>query len=594
MDSIKRVFIAARRFSDPHDRRDYLDEACGEDADLRRTVEGLLAALDRGRANPLDDALEQLGHAASIICAPTEDESTEYESIDISSHPVIGPYKLLGQLGEGGMGTVYMAEQQRPVKRKVALKLIKPGMDSKQVIARFEAERQALAMMDHSNIARIFDAGRTTEGRPYFVMELVRGFRIDHYCDDAGLTLRERLQLFINVCQAIQHAHQKGIIHRDLKPSNIMVTLHDGVPVVKVIDFGIAKALDHDLTDRTLFTHVAELIGTPVYMSPEQAEMSGLDVDTRSDVYSLGVLMYKLLTGVTPFDRKTLNNASLDEMRRIIREDEPQPPSHRITTLKAAQQPTNSQNPPANAHAPDRRIPKELDWIVMKALEKDRVRRYESASAFAADVERYLSNKPVEAVPPSAAYQLRKFARRNKSVIVTTGLVAVALIIGTAVSVWQAREANAARRLADERFDEADRHRQIAQHAAQQAKQNEEFSRQLVYAADVRMAAQAWKSGDVRHFTGLLDRQTPTTAEADRRGFEWRFLRQFGRADFRNIATGTVAVAWFGFRRMELTLSPASMTALSAFGMAGATSISQLCAVMKGWCAALTSRRMEV
>jgi eukaryotic-like serine/threonine-protein kinase len=534
MGSIKPIFLAARRITDPNARQAYLDEACGEDPELRKNIDSLLAALDRDSANPLDEAAGQLQPPHASIATLSGDES-----IDISSHPVIGQYKLLDQLGEGGMGTVYLAEQKTPVKRQVALKLIKPGMDTKEVIARFEAERQALAMMEHSNIARIFDAGMTKEGRPYFVMELVRGFRIDKYCEDAGLSLPDRLQLFIDVCRAIQHAHQKGIIHRDLKPSNIMVTLHDGVPVVKVIDFGIAKALDHELTERTLFTHVSELIGTPVYMSPEQAEMSGLDVDTRSDVYSLGVLLYKLLTGVTPFDRKTLNNASYDEMRRIICEDEPQPPSHRVSTLRAEQNPTRSQARQPGIPLLDRKIKKELDWIVMKSLEKDRTRRYESASALAADIERYLNDKPVEAVPPSTAYQLRKFARRNKSLIMTTGFVVAALVIGTGVSIWQAREAIAARLLADQQFVEADRQRKKAERAAELAQQNEEFSRQLVYAADVRMAAQAWQSGDVSRLTSLLDRHTQNAADRSRRGYEWWYLRQFGSADFRDIATQT-------------------------------------------------------
>ncbi|MCP4782362.1 MAG: serine/threonine protein kinase [Fuerstiella sp.] len=275
MDSIKGIFVAARRLTDPDDRRAYLDEACGEHVNLRKKVDGLLAAVDQEHANPLDDAVEQLGHAQAAAGIPKKEQSTAGESLEISSHPMIGPYKLLEQLGEGGMGTVYMAQQQSPVKRKVALKLVKPGMDSKEVIARFEAERQALAMMDHSNIARIFDGGLTEQGRPYFVMELVRGLPIDKYCDEATLSLRDRLKLFIDVCRAVQHAHQKGIIHRDLKPSNILVTLHDGVPVVKVIDFGIAKALDNELTERTLFTQYSQLIGTPLYMSPEQQRREG-------------------------------------------------------------------------------------------------------------------------------------------------------------------------------------------------------------------------------------------------------------------------------------------------------------------------------
>ena len=532
--SVKQLLLAARRITDPIARQAYLDDVCGDNPEQRRTIDHLLATLDQDDSSPLDEPAAQLQATLIATTAPLGEEL-----LDISSHPIIGPYKLLDQLGEGGMGTVYLAEQKSPVKRKVALKLIKPGMDSKEVIARFEAERQALAMMDHSNIARIFDAGTTKAGRPYFVMELVRGFRIDKYCEDAELTLPARLQLFIDVCRAIQHAHQKGVIHRDLKPSNIMVTLHDGVPVVKVIDFGIAKALDHELTERTLFTHVSELIGTPVYMSPEQAEMSGLDVDTRSDVYSLGVLLYKLLTGVTPFDRKTLNKASYDEMRRIICEDEPQPPSRRVRTLGARQNSSHTQGHPSGSPLPDRKIKKELDWIVMKTLEKDRTRRYESASALATDIERYLNDEPVAAVHPSTAYLLQKFARRNKPLIISTGVVAAALLVGTGVSIWQAQEAIAARHVANEQFLEADRQRRKAERAADLAQQNEEFSNQLVYAADVRMAAQAWQSGDVSRFTSLLDRHTQIRAGRERRGFEWWFLRQFGTTGFFDIATRT-------------------------------------------------------
>ena len=300
---------------------------------------------------------------------------------------MIGPYKLLEQIGEGGFGVVFMAEQQRPVRRRVALKVIKPGMDTRQVIARFEAERQALALMDHPNISRVLDAGATESGRPYFVMELVRGIPLSEFCDQNRLTVGERLELFITVCHAVQHAHQKGIIHRDIKPNNVLVTLHDGTPVAKVIDFGVAKATGQQLTEKTLFTSFAQMIGTPLYMSPEQAEMSGLDVDTRSDIYSLGVLLYELLTGTTPFDQERMRTAGYDEVRRIIREEEPAKPSARISTLNRA-----ATTVTANRKSDPSRLRQlfrgELDWIVMKALEKDRNRRYETAAAFAADVQR--------------------------------------------------------------------------------------------------------------------------------------------------------------------------------------------------------------
>src|SRR5438874_9528737 len=324
----------------------------------------------------------------------------------------VGPYKLLEQIGGVGMGIVYMAEQLRPVRRKVALKIIKPGMDSGQVIARFEAERQALTMMEHPNIAKVLDAGTTDAGRPYFVMELVKGIPITDYCDQARLTTRQRLELFMQVCQAVQHAHLKGVIRRDLKPSNVLVTLHDDKPVPKVIDFGIAKAAGQILTDKTLFTNYAQMLGTPLYMSPEQAQISGMDVDTRSDVYILGVLLYELLTGTTPFDQRRLREAAYDEMRRIIREEDPPKPSTRLSTV--GEKITSIS---AHRHTDPKRLGQlvrgELDWIVMKALEKERARRYESANGLARDVERHLKDEAVQACPPTPWYRFRKFAKRR-------------------------------------------------------------------------------------------------------------------------------------------------------------------------------------
>jgi serine/threonine protein kinase/Flp pilus assembly protein TadD len=357
----------------------------------------------------------------------------------------IGRYKLLERIGEGGFGVVYMAEQVTPVRRKVALKVLKPGMDSRQVLARFEAERQALAIMDHPNIARVFDAGATDAGRPYFVMELVKGVPITEFCDQQQLTPRARLELFAQVCHAVQHAHQKGIIHRDIKPSNVLVMMHDTKPVVKVIDFGVAKALGQELTERTLFTGFAQLVGTPLYMSPEQAGQSALDVDTRSDIYSLGVLLYELLTGTTPFDKERFKKAAQDEIRRIIREEEPPKPSTRLSASGGTLASISAQR-----HTEPAKLTKlvrgELDWIVMKALEKDRARRYETANGLAADVQRYLADEQVLACPPSAAYRFRKFARRNRPALLATSAVFTVLLLlvaGLTVSnVRVARERN--------------------------------------------------------------------------------------------------------------------------------------------------------
>jgi serine/threonine protein kinase/Tfp pilus assembly protein PilF len=348
----------------------------------------------------------------------------------------IGRYKLLQKIGEGGMGDVWMAEQSEPIRRKVALKVIKLGMDTRSVIARFEAERQALALMDHPNIARVLDAGATETGRPYFVMELVRGVRITQYCDEHRLTTRARLDLFTQVCNAIQHAHQKGIIHRDIKPSNILVTLHDGMPVPKVIDFGIAKATsDQRLTDKTLFTAFEQFMGTPAYMSPEQAEMSGLDIDTRTDIYALGVLLYELLTGVTPFNPEEFRKAGLDEIRRMIRETEPPKPSTRLESL-GAKLPDVAMQRRTEPAALSRLIRGDLDWIVMRCLDKDRKRRYETANGLAADVARHLDNEPVIACPPSNLYLFQKLVRRNKIAFVAFGGIALALLLGLGSSTW--------------------------------------------------------------------------------------------------------------------------------------------------------------
>ncbi|MGA2258790.1 MAG: protein kinase, partial [Thermoguttaceae bacterium] len=421
---IHALFDEAVARDSAEERSRYLDEACRDDPGVRDRVESLLRAHS--------DAGGFFGGKSPTLQA-------EVRSVTERPGTIIGRYKLIEEIGDGGMGVVYMAEQQEPVRRKVALKIIKPGMDTREVIARFEAERQALALMDHPNIARVIDAGETASGRPHFVMELVKGVAITDYCDQNRLSTRERLALFAQVCQAVQHAHHKGIIHRDLKPSNVMVTLHDSVPVVKVIDFGIAKALGQQLTDKTLVTGYAQMVGTPLYMSPEQAGMSSLDVDTRSDIYSLGVLLYELLTGTPPFDEARLRAAGYDEMRRIIREEEPARPSTRLSTL-GAEAATLSQRRQSDPRRLSLLLRGELDWIVMKALEKDRNRRYETASALAADVERYLHDEPVAACPPSAWYRLRKFARRNKTGLAVAGLI-LFFIMSAGIGVgWAVRD----------------------------------------------------------------------------------------------------------------------------------------------------------
>jgi tetratricopeptide (TPR) repeat protein len=427
------IFCGALERGAAGERAAYLEVACGNDVELRARVEALLRAHEAAGGFLPEQA------RAGDPRATSDEPVTERPGV------VIGPYKLLEQIGEGGFGLVFMAEQTQPVRRKVALKVLKPGMDTRQVVARFEAERQALALMDHPNIARVLDGGEAASGRPYFVMELVKGVPITEFCDQHHLTARQRLELFLSVCHAVQHAHQKGIIHRDLKPSNVLVTVHDTIPVVKVIDFGVAKALGQELTDKTVCTGFAQMIGTPLYMSPEQAGQSGLDVDTRSDIYSLGVLLYELLTGTTPFDKERLRTASYDEIRRIIREEEAPRPSTRISTLGQAAA-TVSANRQSDPRRLSRLFRGELDWLVMKALEKDRNRRYESASAFAQDVLRHLNDEPVQACPPSAWYRVRKFTRRYKAALLTAaaGTLAVLLAVGGIGWVLRDRSARAA------------------------------------------------------------------------------------------------------------------------------------------------------
>jgi serine/threonine protein kinase/tetratricopeptide (TPR) repeat protein len=460
---LKAIFCEALDCQSGPERRAFLDRACRANPELRSRVEALLAA---GR-----DAGDFLEHP---VAPPSGSWSAPAPAPARALGTVIGPYKLLEPIGEGGMGSVYMADQQQPVRRKVALKIIKPGMDSRQVIARFEAERQALALMDHPNIAKILDGGTTRDepggvggGHPYFVMELVKGRPLGEYCDDRRLSIRARLELFIQICSAVQHAHQKGIIHRDLKPGNVLVTEHDGRPVPKVIDFGLAKALDTGmpLTDRTLYTAYGTVAGTPLYMAPEQVGINALDVDTRSDIYALGVILYELLTGTTPLERERLKQADWEAVRRVIREEEPPRPSARLSSSDTL--PSLAASRQTEPVKLARLIRGDLDWIVMKCLEKDRSRRYETAGALARDIERYLHDEPVEASPPSRRYRLGKFARKHRALIGTAAGFVMLVAAGAGVSTWQAvrahgaeREALAARDNAGEQLRQAKRSEQ--------------------------------------------------------------------------------------------------------------------------------------
>jgi WD40 repeat protein len=442
----------------------------------------------------------------------------------------IGRYKLLEQIGEGGCGVVYVAEQEQPVRRRVALKVIKLGMDTRQVIARFEAERQALALMDHPNIAKVLDGGATETGRPFFVMELVKGVRITDYCDKNNLSTTERLGLFVQVCHAIQHAHQKGIIHRDIKPSNVLVTLHDGVPVPKVIDFGIAKATtDQRLTDKTLYTAIEQFIGTPAYMSPEQAELSGLDIDTRSDIYGLGVLLYELLTGKTPFDAMRLVEAGLDEIRRIIREEDPPRPSTRISTLDAGEQTAIAKRRHAELPKLLGLIRGDLDWIVMKTLEKDRTRRYETANGLAADIQRHLHNQPVVARPPTAAYQLMKFARRHKAGLAVASVIAGMLLAGVVVSSWLAVRATRAEAQQSALLKQKEQARLEAERQRRQALESEDRALSVIYAIDMQAVQQAIGNGLLDQARSLLTTHLPRPDQRDRRGFEWFYYAHLAK-----------------------------------------------------------------
>jgi serine/threonine protein kinase/WD40 repeat protein len=538
IERMEALFSRALEFR-PDERAAFLAGACGPDSALLARVRALLQAHEANEGVLPAQPREEAG---DVVAAEKPGDR-------------IGHYKLLQQIGEGGCGVVYMAEQQEPVRRRVALKVIKLGMDTKKVVARFEAERQALALMDHPNIAKVFDAGTTQTGRPYFVMELVRGVKITDYCAEQELPTAQRLELFMQACRAIQHAHQKGIIHRDIKPSNVLVTVHDGVPVPKVIDFGIAKATGGRLTDQTLFTSFEQLVGTPAYMSPEQAELKGLDIDTRSDIYSLGVLLYELLTGATPFDGKELLSAGLDEMRRTIREKEPLRPSTRLTMeLAKAASSGLDRHAPKQKSGSERQKPEtegdssqwllqqkelihvlrgDLDWIVMKCLEKDRTRRYETANGLAMDLQRHLRSEPVVARPPSNVYRFQKLVRRNKLIVLAAAAVALALVVGTLGSTWEAIRARQAERAQGRLHDEADR--ALAGEAKQRAAAEQHLYDALLGEARAKQfsgrAGQRFESLDaiskaaaIRHSTELSDAAVAACALPDlREQKSWRF-----------------------------------------------------------------------
>jgi serine/threonine protein kinase/tetratricopeptide (TPR) repeat protein len=486
----KSIFLAAIDEHAPDEWPAFLEQVCAGDDLLRAEVEKLL------------HAQEALGsfREAPRSALPTTLHGPAAEG----QGTIIGPYKLLEQIGEGGFGIVFMAEQQRPIRRKVALKLLKPGMDTRQIIARFESERQALALMDHPNIARVLDAGTTDSGQPYFVMELVNGVSITEFCDQNRLAPEARLKLFVDVCHAIQHAHHKGLIHRDIKPTNVLVTLHDGRPVVKVIDFGIAKAMGQQLTERTLFTNYGQMIGTPMYMSPEQAERSGLDIDTRSDVYALGVLLYELLTGTTPLEDHRLAVAGFIEMQRLICEEQAPRPSLRLSSLGASAT-VVAGNRGLDVKQLAQLLAGDLDWVVMKALEKDRNRRYDTPWSFAEDIERYLRRQPIVARPPSTWYQMTKFAQRHRAAVLTGGGVLAALLVGAAVATWQAVVATQAHQDALVAATAEKAAKELAQAREAETQAVLEFVENYIFAAAERMRLMGGARRDVTMRRAIMD-----------------------------------------------------------------------------------------
>lgn len=555
---LQEIFARAIELDSTTERSEYVERECGDQAELRREI------------NELIEAYQNAGDFLRVDGDPTGLDETGHHVADYTTLPIgssIGQYRIGRVLGEGGFGVVYDAEQRGPVRRAVAVKVIKPGMDTREVLSRFDTERQTLALMNHPNIARVFDVGSTESGRPFFVMERVDGRPITDYCDRARFGIHQRLELFCDVCNAVQHAHQKGILHRDLKPSNILVTEFDGNPVAKVIDFGVAKALESNEDPQTAVTRLDQMIGTPLYMSPEQAN-SPVDIDTRSDVYSLGIVLYELLAGRTPFSRSRLQQADLAELRRILREEEPPKPSSRVSSLGAVDGVRPSKQDDVSRLKSTLRG--DLDWLVMKAIEKDPDRRYRTVDALSDDIKRYLAREPISAGPPTRRYRISKFANRHRAALVFSAMIVTSLIGGAAIATWQAIRATTAEQLARDRLKSVGREQEKTAAALRQAEtaeaeqrrlrvlaeQRDLLSRQLVYASDIRLASQALHDGDLRGFIDQLNRQLPQAQGTDLRGFEWWFLRDLGiaqHADVESVRSGTCLVRFANDGRYLVT-----------------------------------------
>ena len=546
MSRIQEIFAAAVDISDLVERDALLDRECGDSPALRAQIADLLAVRPQAEEFFSDCRADD---STPVVSPDLLETSSEANDKHIGLR--IGPYRLLQKIGEGGCGGVYMAEQEKPVRRRVALKVIKLGMDTRNVIARFESERQALALMDHPNIARVLDAGTTEGGRPFFVMELIHGVNILEFCDKNNLDTRKRLELFIHVCNAIQHAHQKGIIHRDIKPSNILVTLHDGLPVPKVIDFGIAKAMTEPLTDKTLFTKYGFFMGTPAYMSPEQAEYTGLDVDTRSDIYSLGVLLYELLTGKPPFDQNDLMSSGFDEMRRTLREREPHRPSAKLKTFSTEELTATAARRHIETSKLQSLLKGDLDWIVMKTLEKDRRRRYDTANGLAMDVGRFLNNEPIVARPPSRRYRLQKLVQRNRIVFSAAGIVTLVVLAWLGTSTWLFFKEKQLRNVAVE-----------AERQAEQSRQNEaRLRREADARAQIARAAVMLNKGKLAEAEQLLSKvQLPVIEPSLEASDVFRRLGDWAASE------GRWSQAEIQFKRLDLAyqVDKSEITDLSA------------------------------